>query len=95
MQKEIQSYLRAKNNILMKFGCKQDYPIKPMINVKWMISGDDGVFFLTYWDENNERKDFAIAKSDGSPMIFETKDYSMVVAIDCIKIAFVFKNINK
>ncbi len=25
-------------------------------------------------------------------MIYETKDYTMVVAIDCVKIGFIFRN---
>ena len=39
-----------------------------------------------------EKVDAVIVKKGGEPMIYKTKDYTMVVAIDCVKIGFVFRN---
>ena len=36
--------------------------------------------------------DAVIVKKNGIPMVYQKKEYTMVVAIDCVKIAFVFQN---
>ena len=40
----------------------------------------------------NKRINAVIVKRNGVPMVYQKKEYTMVVAIDCVKIAFVFRN---
>ncbi|MDE6182260.1 MAG: hypothetical protein K2F59_03550, partial [Eubacteriales bacterium] len=63
-------------------------------NNNWTIKDNDGVFFLTYIEENNT-KDCVIVKKNNEPMIFKTNDYTMVVGIECVKLGFILKNSNK
>ncbi len=95
MKKPIQEFIMAKNNVLEFFNCKENYFIKPLMPHTWSIKTEDGVAFLSYWSDGSEEVKVVVAKKDGKPLIFETRDYTMVIGIECIKIAFVFKNMNK
>lgn len=94
MKKVIDAYINSKNSIMNQFGCTDDFPIKPVIKSRWAVSGEEGIFFFNCWDDKNQKTTFAIAKKDGDPMIYKSREYSLIVAIDCIKIAFVCKNTN-
>jgi hypothetical protein len=94
MKKEIDTYINAKNSIFKQFGCPADFLLSPMTTRKWAFSGENGLYFLSTWDEKNTKNDFTVVRKDGEPMIFRTKGYTMIIAIDCIKIAFLFKNTN-
>ena len=48
--------------------------------------------FLCYWTDEGKKIDAVVVKKSGTPMIYKTKDYTMVVAIDCVKIGFIFRN---
>ena len=62
------------------------------------LEGEDDC--LESWQKNHERffaeegkkVDAVVVKKGGEPMIYKTKDYTMVVAIDCVKIGFIFRN---
>ncbi len=88
----IYSYLEDKKNLLEYFNCNDDYYIKVLINYKWKIIRDGGISFLSYWTESGERTDAVIVKRFGVPLIYKTDELTMVVALDCIKIAFIFNN---
>jgi hypothetical protein len=95
MKKELNGYMNSKGSIFKQFGCPDDFLLNAMPNRKWVVSGEEGFHFLSYWDDKNNKNDFTVARKDGEPMIFHDKEYTMIIAIDCIKIAFVFKNTNR
>lgn len=92
MRKAVQEYASAKKNLFEYFDCKEDYPVVILSKCQWALKQDEGMYFLTYWVNEDEKFNYAVVKKDGEPLVYKTRDYSMVIAIDCIKTAFVFKN---
>lgn len=92
MNEVVKEYIEVKTNIQKYFGCPDDYFIKPLPNYEWSIYGDDGIFFLTYWDEQDRKINAMIVKKDCNPLIYKAEDYTMVIALDCVKIAFILSN---
>ncbi len=82
VQKKVKNY----------FGCSDDYFIKLMLEMDWALRTQEDFTFLTYVDRNGKKSDAVVVKRGGEPMVFRAKDYTMVVAIDCVKIGFVFRN---
>ena len=69
---------QSRKRVADYFGCDGDFFLKPLLDLEWAIKG--------------KKIDAVIVKKGGEPMIYETKDYTMVVAIDCVKIGFIFRN---
>lgn len=95
MEELVGQYMKTKKMLLNSFGCEDDYFVKNSENLKWSISTNDSWCILSYWEniKNKEIKtDVAVVKKNGRPQIFKTEDYTMVVGIQCVKIAFVFDN---
>lgn len=95
MQSEInpiQEYLEKRKHIMDYFKCDGDFFIKPLLDAQWFIRRDDDFYILSYWDGTKPRANAVIVKKAGQPLIFETKGHTMVIAIDCVKIAFLFEN---
>ncbi len=95
MKKAVQEFMRSKNNLMSYFQCKDDYFVKPLLSSSWRIKSEDGIYFVSYWNDNEDKKDAVVVKKEGKPLIYKTKDYTMVIGIDCIKLGFVFKNLNE
>lgn len=94
MKDIVQNFIKAKQELNKQFECNDDFFIKPLINNKWSIKDNDGIFFLTYLDEQNVAKDCVIVKKNGQPMIYKKENYTMVIGIECVKLAFVLDNNN-
>lgn len=94
MENIIDNFINAKNQLNNYFNCNEDFFIKPLINNQWTIKDNDGVFFLTYIEEN-KTKDCVIVKKNNEPIIFKSNDYTMVIGIECVKLGFILKNSNK
>lgn len=92
MQSIVENFINAKNILNNSFNCDEDYFIKPLINQKWTIKDNNGVFFLTYLDENENVKDCVIVKKNNNPMIYKKQGYTMVIGIECVKLAFILNN---
>jgi|GEM_PF-530622 len=88
----LKTYINAKKELMKFFGCADDFFIKAFDGCKWMIKNDEDFSFLIYWGKDEKRHDAVIVKKNGSPMLFKAGKYTMVIAIDCVKIAFIFEN---
>lgn len=88
----VQEYIHARKNILDYFQCEGDFFVQPLLDLEWVIKEVDEFYFLSYWNEKDKKMDAVVVKQNGEPMIYKTKEYTMVVAIDCVKIGFIFKN---
>lgn len=98
MEELIERYITTKKLLLHSFKCEDDYFIKNYRDVKWCISNSDNWCIVSYWEniKNREIKiDVAVAKKNGKPMIFKSEDYTMIIGIQCVKIAFIFDNNKK
>ena len=83
---------QARKRISNYFGCDGDFFVKPLLDLEWAVKEDGDFAFLSYWTAEGKKVDAVIVKKGGDPMIYKTKEYTMVVAIDCVKIGFIFRN---
>ena len=88
----VQELIQTQQEVLEWFGCEGDFFIKPLLDCEWTINDTEDFYFLSYWIKQNKRVNAVIVKRNGLPMLYHKKKYTMVVAIDCVKIAFVFRN---
>ena len=91
----IENYVNAVSDVKKYFGTDMKYVIKPLLDVYWRVWTMEDVQFLTYWSDDVQKTDVLIVKEGVKPLIFEKEDYTMVVGIECIKVALIFKNSNK
>ena len=90
----LKNYISAKKELMDYFKCEDDFFIKPFENLKWAVKSDDDFNFLIYWNDSGKKHTAVIVKKNGSAMIFKANKYTMVIAIDCVKTAFIFSNDN-
>lgn len=88
----VQNFVQSRKKIWDYFDCAGDYYIKPLVGQEWLIRKVDDFYFLTYWTNEDVKMDAVVVSKGGNPFIYTTKEYTMVVAIDCVKIAFIFQN---
>lgn len=94
----VDGFMAAKNKLFKYFNCENEYFVQYMQNLKWKIKNEGDFYFLNYW--SNEPGSGAatvrsIVKKGGSPLVYKTSEYTMVIGIDCVKIGFVFRNSNE
>lgn len=89
----ILEFERSKRLVMDYFGCKGDFFVKPLLELEWAVWQDEDFTFLCYWTEEGKKVDAVVVKKNGAPMIYRINDYTMVVAIDCVKIGFIFRNV--
>ena len=77
----VADFVQTRKRINDYFGCEGDF-----------FREDEDFTFLCYWTDEGKKIDAVVVKKSGTPMIYKTKDYTMVVAIDCVKIGFIFRN---
>jgi len=94
MSGAINRYLKARKDLLRSFGCRQDqdYFIKVAPGCSWEIKYEGDVYILSYWLNVNEKKFFICVRSEGKPIVHRAREHTLVVAIDCVKTAFVLDN---
>lgn len=88
----VAAFLTSQKNVMKHFGCDENFFVKPMLGIEWLIRTVDDFRFLTYWLAGDQKMDAVIVSRGGKPMIFKTASYTMVIAIDCVKMAFIFHN---
>ena len=74
----VADFVQTRKRINDYFGCEGDFFVYPLLDFDWTTEG--------------KKIDAVVVKKSGTPMIYKTKDYTMVVAIDCVKIGFIFRN---
>ena len=77
------------------FGCNYDFYIKPATNYSWYIRELEGTYFVGYAQNDEKAQEAVVVRRDGEPYIIEKGDYTLVVCIECVKIALILKNQNK
>ncbi len=88
----IQDFLQASKRVADLFHCEGDLFLKPLLDTEWAVRRDEDFYFLCYWLANDKKVDAVIVKKSGEPLLYRTKEYTMVIAIDCVKIGFIFSN---
>lgn len=88
----VQQFMQTQKEVLDFFRCEGEFFIKPLMDYEWTIRSTEDFYFLSYWIKPNKKINAVIVKRNGVPMVYKRKGYTMVVAIDCVKIAFIFDN---
>lgn len=88
----VSEFVQARKRINGYFGCEGDFFVKPLPELEWAVRQEEDFTFLCYWDRDGKKTEAVVVKKGGVPMIYRTRDYTMVVAIDCVKIGFIFRN---
>lgn len=84
--------IHIQNKLVSKFNCEKDFFFKPLVDLEWTVRQDDDFYFLCYWSATGEKIEAVIVKKNGEAVIYKTNKYTMVVAIDCVRIGFIFHN---
>ncbi len=92
MEKLLKRYVESQSKLLKSFGSDTDYFIKNVSDYNWRVKEIDGMFFLTYWKDGGKLNECVIVKKNNQPIIVRKSDYTMIVVIECIKIAVILKN---
>ena len=93
MRKAVPEFITARNNLFRFFSCPEQFPVRTTTNAEWALREDGGICFLTIF-EGEDREDFVVSQKGDKPLVFPAGDYTMAVAIDCVKTAFILKNGN-
>lgn len=91
MNNKVNDFKTANNDIFLKFGVENKYFLSVLDECNWEIINDTDISIVKYV-LNGESKTNLIVKKDDKPFVISKDGYTMVVAIDCIKIAFLFKD---
>jgi hypothetical protein len=89
MRHQINTLLKTQKQLMKYFNCPNEYFIKPLADTPWEIVGSEDMKILTY-EHNNTTYNAVIVRNNGKYMIYRSRGYVCVVAIDCVKIAFIF-----
>lgn len=79
----VSAYIGAYEKLFSDFKCPGRYFVKPVTDCAWRVSGDEDMHILSYAAQNA-----VVVRQDGQPLVYRASGYAMVIAIDCVKIAF-------
>lgn len=88
----VQDFIQSTKRVIDHFGCDGDFFLKPLLDLEWTLRQDSDFSFLCYWTSGGKKVEAVVVKKGGETMCYKTKEYTMVVAIDCVKIGFIFRN---
>ena len=91
----VHDFILSKLDFFRHFKCSDDYFVQIKLGYNWEIIEEDGIYFLSYWENINNKTSAVVVTKNNAAQIFAAEDYTMVIAIDCVRIAFVFNNILK
>ncbi len=91
MESLINDLKNINNDIFAQFGIEKDYFISVKDDYNWELIQEENINIVKYY-KGNEIKTSLIVNKGTEPLIIEKNGYTMIIAIDCIKIAFIFNN---
>lgn len=94
MKETIDLIVKNQNKLFEEFGVPNNYQLKIMKDAKFSVSVENEIHLVKY-DENSSTTTNLILTKKDEPLIFEKDGYTMIIAIDCVKVALVFSNDNR
>lgn len=91
MRDKINMFITAETALRKAFGCPGDYYLKPSLDCSWRVLANDDLYFLTRIN-NGASSNAVVVKQGDKPMVYRAEGFTLVVAIDCVKIAFLLDN---
>jgi hypothetical protein len=74
------------------FGIKEDFFVKPCIDKKWKLELSEELPLLKFGNGDEYEQTCVIVKKGNKPIIVRKKRFTLVLALDCVKICFIFDN---
>lgn len=91
MQNIIKDFTENTNKIFDLFNVSGNYFLKVLEDTSFQIISENDMFLVKYNENDNEITNL-ILTNKGKPLIFDKDGYTMIIAIDCVKVALVFDN---
>ncbi len=91
MDAKVNNFKFTHNEIFREFEVENKYFLSILDESPWELIFQDDITLVKYTKDNEEKTSLVTQKGD-KPFIVEKDGYTMIIAIDCIKIAFVFNN---
>ncbi len=91
----VDDFISCQKNLFEAFEIDKQYHVKSLIGSKWTINDFDDGKILRYWITEDKFDDCVIVKENGDSVIREYEGFSIVIALDCVKTAFMFKTVDK
>ncbi len=91
----VETYFNSKQKLMEYFEIDNDYYVYNAVNYKWNIRKNNEVSFLVLYKTNEMKEEYVVVKRNNLPHFQEKDEFSLYVAIDCIKVAFIVKNSNR
>ncbi len=94
MNNIINTYIKSTEEIAQKFNVSQDFFIKPILDCEWNIREMEGLMFFKYIKDGKEFEQ-VVVRQNGENLVQKQGDFTLIVAIDCVKISFLVRNDKK
>ncbi len=94
MRKTIDTFLEIKEKIHLAFELEEEYFLKPILDYKWDVREVDGMMFFKYIVDDKVFEQ-VVVRQKGENLFRVQGEYTLIVAIDCVKISFLVKNDNR
>lgn len=91
----IYNFIEDSEKIKKYFNFEGDFFIKPLLDCKWKVVTNNDISILTYIKNDGKKIDCVVVQKNNKPIIFENVKFTMILAIDCVKISFIFDSDNK
>ena len=95
MSDHVTNYISAAEKLAAAFKCGAEFPFRLCLGEKWRLNEADGSFFLSLENGGGKADVFVAVKANGKPLRYRYGRYIMVVAIDCVKTAFILDDKNE
>ncbi len=87
----VDDFVNAQKVIFNVFELGKDYHVKVFTDCKWTLNDFEDGQILRYWLKEDRFEDCVIVKENGESIIRQYEKYSIVIALDCVKTAFLFE----
>ncbi len=91
MDTQINNFKFTHEQIFREFEVESKYFLCVLDESEWELIAQDEITLVKYRRDNEEKTSLVTQKGE-KPFIVEKNGYTMIIAIDCIKIAFIFNN---
>lgn len=88
----VKNFITLKKDLKSYFNCEEEYFYKIITDYEWHIKENENIYILNYWKNSEPINECVLVKKEGKPLIYQGKDYTLLIGIECIKIAFIVKN---
>lgn len=91
MQKIIENITSNQKKLFEEFDVPNNYYLKILTGTSWTVLSENDMNLVKYTLGEDTITNLILNTKD-RPMIYNKNGYTMIIAIDCVKVALVFEN---